>query len=457
MNYLDPLEAFLTVLVVRWNSSIFSTVQTNEYTVVVGTSEFLNNGTTVCTGNPDALTDVTSDVTCPVVEFIRNGYSAGNYTELNPSDFINTYATTFLVGHRNVIAIMDTTSPDANYFLWPPSTFVDEFKNTTESYYDYWPQGTTSVPASMKNSTAINGTTLLSGFNPIVTDQFESATESDFVSFSAYPTWQWLCNYYTVNGSCTTQSAQAFGESWQITPAMYPIETCYTELVPPLCKLEYASLLVGIVLICNATKTICMALTAWKLWRLDNPLLVTIGDAASSFLEHPDETTRGYCLMDRSSVKAWKKRKIGVKMYKPPKVVRFFRTASILRWLSTLLFCCTFIGAAGGLLQLAVTGMEGSVGFTEKEVLDAGFGTLNPNALLPIVSGLSNNLMILENVLVANSPQLVLSVSHPIPTLTANRGLTLIRSPTSCTTPSTPPNSAPMNGASTLNARSLSA
>jgi hypothetical protein len=202
-----------------------------------------------------------------------------------------------------------------------------------------------------------------------------------------------------------------------------------------------------------------MALTAWKLWRLDNPLLVTVGDAASSFLEHPDETTRDYCLMDRSSVKAWKKRKIGVKMYKPPKVVRFFRAASILRWLSTLLFCCAFITAAGALLGLALSEMENSTGFTEKEALDAGFGTLNPNALLTVFydSGLNNNLIVLANVLVANSPQLVLSVSHPIPTLTANRGLTLIRSHTSCTTPSTPLNLAPMNGASTLSTRSLSA
>lgn len=387
-----------------WNSSVFSTIQANEYTLVVGTPDFLNNGTIVCM--PDSDNDdepLALDATCSYVDFIRDGYSAGNYTEMSPTECITAYASTFLAGRRNLIAVMDTTSTDANYYLWPPFSFP-----TQENVTLGWPQQTSVMPADLKNSTAINGTTLVSIFNPTLIGQYRSA----FYSFPN-PPYQWLCNYYTINGTCTAKSAQAFGESWRITPAMYPIKTCYSELVPPLCKLEYASLLVGIVLVCNAIKTICMVITALKLWRLDNPILVTVGDAASSFLEHPDETTKGYCLIDRNSVKAWKSKKIGVKAYKLPKTLRFFRAASLLRWMSTLLFCLAFIIAAAFLCSQAVIGME-SDGFTEKEVWDAGFGSLNPNALLDFFGYSTrggSNLVILATVLIANLPQLVLSVS----------------------------------------------
>lgn len=400
-----------------WNSSVFSTIQTNEYTVVIGTRDFLDNGTTVCTGNSSALNGENNaygsygDVNCSVVDFIRNGFNAQNYTEMSLSGLINTYASDFVVGHRNVILIMNTSSPDVNYFMWPPTTFESELdvSNETNLYEYCWPSAST-LPAYLKNSNTSNST-LISIFNPQLSDSFVSA--SNGANQAVYPTYQWLCNYYTINGSCTARAANNFGNTWLVTPALYPIETAYSENTPPLCKLEYASLLVGIVLLCNAIKTICMALTAWKLWRLDNPILVTAGDAASSFLERPDHTTQGYCLMDRSSVKAWKKRKIGVKMYRPPKNLRFFRAASILRWISTLFFCLTFIGAAAALLQIALEGMESSAGFTEKEVWDAGFGTLNPNALLALFygTGVANlNLEVLQNVLVANSPQLILSV-----------------------------------------------
>lgn len=166
--------------------------------------------------------------------------------------YISTYASTFLVGHRNVIAIMNTTSSDANYYLWPPDTF----NYTAGEAVDYWPTNVDAMPADLKNSTDINGTTLVSIFNPTLSDRFQSATVPSNVQAVSYPTYQWLCNYYTITGACTAQSALAFGDSWEITPAMYPIEVCYSEIVPPLCKLQYASMLVGIVLICNAIKTI---------------------------------------------------------------------------------------------------------------------------------------------------------------------------------------------------------
>lgn len=326
---------------------------------------------------------------CSLLNFIRNGYSAGNYTMLTPSQCISVYGNNFLVGHRNVIAVMNTSSTDANYFLWPPSIF-NESVNDGYSMVD-------SMPQDLKFGSPVNDTTLLSIFQPQSTNNF--------------PSYQWLCNYYTTNGSCTTRQANSFGSSWQILPTNYPIETCYSEAVPPLCKLEYGSRLVGIVLICNIVKTVCMSITAWWLWRVDNPILATIGDATASFLEMPDRTTKGCCLMDKKSIKAWKKKMPVRSLYKPPRTLRFFRAASLTRWSITLMSCLAFIAASSWLCAMAVVGMDSYMSVTQ--VWEAGFGSVNPTAILDIIpSGQEDdmNMNILANVLVANSPQLVLSV-----------------------------------------------
>jgi hypothetical protein len=157
-----------------------------------------------------------------------------------------------------------------------------------------------------------------------------------------------------------------------------------------------------------------MSITAWKLWRLDNPILATIGDATASFLEMPDQTTRGCCLMDRKSIKAWKKKMPVRNLYKRPKSLRFFRAASLTRWSITLLSCLAFIGVSSWLCVVAVAGIEDNSNSTSvTQVWHSGFGSINPNAIFNILYTSQEgdmNINILANVLVANSPQLILSV-----------------------------------------------
>ena len=340
---------------------------------IVVTPDFLSNGSTICTNNSTAYgLDIKY---CPIVNSIHGGYLARNYTKLSPDQCISTYANWFLVGYRNLIAVMNTSSPDANYFLWPPDAFNNNNSDST------WPD-TRQIPADMQVPTPYNDTTLLSIINP----------GPDGSS-------QWFCNYYSTE-ICTTQQAQSFGKSWKITPAEYPIQFCYSEVVPlSLCKLEYWSLLVVIVLCCNVIKTLCMAITMWKLWRIDNPLLATIGDATASFLEKPDQTTKGWCLMDRKSLKSWKKRKAVNNLYRPLKSLRFFRAASLMRWCCTLFLCLGVIATAFFLWSMTIG-----------ELSNVGFGSLNSNTLLSIIPPYKNA-GTLGNVFIANSPQLVLSVS----------------------------------------------
>lgn len=348
---------------------------------------------------------------------------------LTPSQCISAYGSTFIVGRRNVIAVMNISSTDANYYLWPPTLF-------NESIVDYITP--TSMPPSMKFERPVNDTTLLSMFQPQPV-------------LSNLPAYQWLCNYYTVKeDACTTQNASLFGSSWQILPTNYPIETCYSEKVPPLCKLEYGSLLVVIVLICNIVKTICMSITAWKLWRLDNPVLATIGDATASFLEKPDQTTSGCCLMDARSIEAWKKGMPVKNIYNPPETLRFFRAASIKRWIITMLCCLAYIIVASWLCSQAIHTIEAYANLTLTQVWDSGFGYVNPSAVTEFLDSgrMSDN--ILANVLIANLPQLILSVcviymSHRLVEHLVN---TFSRLHTLCTTRYTQRNWPHMNGMS---------
>ncbi len=68
---------------------------------------------------------------------------------------------------------------------------------------------------------------------------------------------------------------------------------CWAEKIAESCTLNFSLTLGLTVIVCNATKFICMAMT---IWRHREPALITIGDAIQSFLDRPDETTSGKCL-----------------------------------------------------------------------------------------------------------------------------------------------------------------
>ena len=61
-----------------------------------------------------------------------------------------------------------------------------------------------------------------------------------------------------------------------------------------------------VVIGCNFSKAICMLVTVWK---MNQPTLVTLGDAISSFLQFPDDSTDKMCLASKKAIQAgqWKR------------------------------------------------------------------------------------------------------------------------------------------------------
>ena len=105
----------------------------------------------------------------------------------------------------------------------------------------------------------------------------------------------------------------------------------------------------------------------WTLFAVRVPTLVTWGDAVASFLEQPDDLTKGRCLMNRSDVDSgplhWRLNPMDYSVEKPNTKVlpqtfhtsnrrRWFTAASIKRWTTTVgLIIITLLG---GVLLLAI-------------------------------------------------------------------------------------------------------
>ena len=65
------------------------------------------------------------------------------------------------------------------------------------------------------------------------------------------------------------------------------------------CRLTFDIVIMSVVIICNATKSLCMFFVILK---AKDYQLVTLGDAIASFLETPDLTTKNQCLISKRDV-----------------------------------------------------------------------------------------------------------------------------------------------------------
>ncbi|PLB45493.1 hypothetical protein P170DRAFT_389378, partial [Aspergillus steynii IBT 23096] len=198
------------------------------------------------------------------------------------------------------------------------------------------------------------------------------------------------------------------------------------------CQLFFSLPLAIVVIICNATKAVCMLLAA-RVKRRD--LLLTVGDALASFLTRPDSTTRGRCLLSRAEIargpQAWSfpaatfgplkgyalQQQPPVPTSHPlespsavpeihpsllPQRKRWYQAASWNRWAVVLFFFISCIITTIYLFSRAIIAAE-----SFKSAMDLGFGQTSADNMIKY---LSTNMIAL--VLLANTPQIVLSVLY---------------------------------------------
>ena len=111
-------------------------------------------------------------------------------------------------------------------------------------------------------------------------------------------------------------------------PTKSRIQYCLTKCEEEHCKLQFSLAIMIVVITCNLLKTICMSKIAWK---QDREPLVTLGDAVASFLDRPDMTTKGNCIVGKTRFENSKSWDLFISRW-GPKGLRWFRAASSRRW-----------------------------------------------------------------------------------------------------------------------------
>ena len=129
----------------------------------------------------------------------------------------------------------------------------------------------------------------------------------------------------------------ANAQNWK--PDNFSAQNCLSERVPGTCGLNMNIIIIFVVVVCNAGKLAGMLYVAFG--SLEDPL-ITVGDAVSSFLASPDNTTRDMCLVNRKDiVKAshlgGMKKLRAPKYYWRPVGRRWFSAASKRRWWTCIL------------------------------------------------------------------------------------------------------------------------
>jgi hypothetical protein len=227
---------------------------------------------------------------------------------------------------------------------------------------------------------------------------------------------------------------EAIADIWD--PYGYNVQYCLSERVPEKCSYNGNIPIVAIVLVANLIKLVGMLYVAFRL--RDAPL-ITVGDAVESFLNEPDRTTRGMCLLTKEDVvksirkrHRWDQPRGGgtaaatalagkepdtkpLPSLPPPapkvariRKLRWSKSASGLRWSLTMGLILLALITVAALFWFATRSIVGA-GFT---ILDIGFGKVTPSA---IITGWKIGTMgsaanrILSSILVANAPQTIFS------------------------------------------------
>ncbi|KAB8213217.1 hypothetical protein BDV33DRAFT_210419 [Aspergillus novoparasiticus] len=207
-----------------------------------------------------------------------------------------------------------------------------------------------------------------------------------------------------------------------------PVLHCLSKKGEERCRLLFSPPIAITVILCNVVKVVCMALTS-RVGRRSG-ILLTVGDAVSSFLTCPDMTTKGRCMMGRADMtkgpQHWDNRvqsdtEIPMddsprgatslspsrdlpRPSLPPRKKRWRQAVSPIRWMLTLSW---FVACIITLIVLFVMAVAYRSSFSA--AWNLGLGQASPLSMLDSAS-ISKNPIAL--ILLANTPQIVLSILY---------------------------------------------
>jgi len=233
-----------------YNSAVFKTLQSNEYILAVANPAFLEGGNfTKDYTDPSHTGNLILEGQSTIVQTIQSEYvrNSSAWQRLDSTDCITAYGTAFVSDWRDLILITnDQGNATNNTVFYTDMITYDSGGGSNLPYY--W----------------------------ICTD--------------AHPSDRY-------NYQCDVAKARKNVTEW--TVGRHKIDHCLAQPVEPHCKLQFSLGILIAVIACNAVKSLAMF---WTLKRQKDVTLVTIGDAVASYLDEPDELTKGRCLMGKVDV-----------------------------------------------------------------------------------------------------------------------------------------------------------
>ncbi|KAF4470042.1 hypothetical protein FALBO_3056 [Fusarium albosuccineum] len=202
-------------------------------------------------------------------------------------------------------------------------------------------------------------------------------------------------------------------EEW--APWNFTAEYCHSKVVKENCALNASQPIIIVIVICNLFKVVIMAMMV--LWVKGHPIM-TLGDAIRSFLDEPDPTTEGLCLLSKDAVKyqpipSWPREASSDEqdpIMARRKRYRWSDAVSTRRWTLTLGLLGASIMVVVIFLGLGIDSMKDNNSVAPFSV---GFGDVDAAAVITYwaVSNYKNREdRILAAVIVANLPQMIFSV-----------------------------------------------
>ena len=278
--------------------------QANAYQIMVGPENFLDPGFNA--SEYYKFGAASASIISQAIELRGDIITTGKYEMFRAADCTNLYLHQYMSRYGNVLLIQsgEELSPDVFQAYYPDHR---ESSSDWRSAYD-----STAKPSETNDPSAWavgfdsyddHGRDRFSGVYPYdgSINEISLPLRSDPRSS---PSYYWQCLTLTpfeeegyCNATTLHESVGPYGHEW--APFGSPVKHCWAETVEEACSLK-VDLFIGTgVISANLLKVCCMYLTWTSTQRAG---LMTIGDAASAFVDEPDHNTKGLCGYSKSEI-----------------------------------------------------------------------------------------------------------------------------------------------------------
>ncbi|KAJ5378359.1 hypothetical protein N7509_011478 [Penicillium cosmopolitanum] len=322
-----------------YNSVVYSSLNANAYPVIVAPMEFVSNSS-IPTSFYEEQTCWPDDVLTWNITDLRSGIMNGSFEYLSKDECIGAYANSFTSDRRTVVLVTQEPITGAGISLAgygyaggieatnPAKTVLSPFGNigaldwifegpggmglnlpARAQFYKVWTPGTCLLEIGHDSPKY----TYLNKTHNITWTRKEVEVFTSFVGTNPPPeqmwsylnTTSWIASAGTLNVSTECTPLNKLANDFDADPLReIKVDHCLSLRTSEECRFFYHLPIALVMIICNLIKVVCI----WLLLRIDrHDLILTMGDAISSFLQRPDPTTKQWCTLSPEFIAAEKK------------------------------------------------------------------------------------------------------------------------------------------------------